>query len=129
MLKSITPNLMVENVTETMAFYEQKLGFTTVASVPNEAGGLQFAILVKEGLTLMFQEKENFINEYPALMTDKVKPSISLYIKTDDFEALYQELQTTHTIYTEKHTTFYGSKEFAILDNTGYVLTFSEDKE
>ncbi|MBV7390684.1 VOC family protein [Enterococcus alishanensis] len=129
MMKSMSPNLMVESVEETISFYEEKLGFIMVASVPSEQGGLQFGILVKDDLTLMVQEKNNFISEYPALETDKVKPSISLYIQTDDLDSLYDNLKAVHTINTEMHTTFYGTKEFAILDNSGYVLTFTEEKK
>ncbi|KAF1297212.1 hypothetical protein BAU15_06595 [Enterococcus sp. JM4C] len=128
MMTSITTNLMVENVTESQQFYEEILGFTTVASVPNQSDGLQFAILAKDDLMLMVQERENFISEYPALATEKVQPSISLYIKVDNLEEIYAKLQENHRINTEMHTTFYGAKEFAILDNSGYVLTFTEDK-
>lgn len=129
MLKSISPNLMVENIESTIKFYEDTLHFSTVATVPSKNGGLQFAILVKDNCNLMVQERKNFIEEYPALNTDKVQPSISLYIQTDDLEALYQDVKAKVSVYCEMHTTFYGSKEFAILDNNGYVLTFTEAKE
>lgn len=48
MIKSLTPNLMVEDVLETVKFYEENLGFITLASVPSENHGLQFAILSKD---------------------------------------------------------------------------------
>jgi catechol-2,3-dioxygenase len=40
MLKSITANLMVESVEETMVFYKEVLGFSELTSVPNESGKL-----------------------------------------------------------------------------------------
>lgn len=126
MIKSMTTNLMVENVEETIHFYEKQLGFTVVASVPNEQGGLQFAILAKDEITLMAQERTNLIVEYPALTVTKVQPSVTLYIKIDDLEELYEKLTVKGLIYTEMHKTFYGANEFAILDNSGYVLTFTE---
>ena len=126
MFTSMTTNLMVESVDESLAFYKDKLGFVEVATVPSESGALQFAILQKDGLMLMFQERENLVSEYPILQTSKVQPSATLYIAVDNFDELYQELEDSYKILTEVHTTFYGSKEFAIADNNGYVLTFTE---
>ena len=129
MYTNMTTNLMVENVDKAIAFYQDILGFSVVASVPGKHDGLQFAILSKDKLTLMLQEKRNFIEEYPVLDTDKVHPSISLYITVDNFDALYEEIKGKHPINTELHTTFYGAKEFAITDADGYVLTFTEQKD
>ena len=126
MLKSITPNLMVENVEETVEFYETNLGFSKVNSVQNIEGGLQFAIIAKDNLLIMFQEKNNFILEYPVLNTQVVHPSISLYIETQDLHKIYEHLKEKVEIYHDIHTTFYGKNEFAIIDNNGYILTFTE---
>jgi len=126
MYKSITTNLMVENVNESVAFYRDILGFSVLTSVPSENGGLQFAILSKDGLNLMMQEKNNLIKEYPILSTSKVQPSVTLYIAVDDFGGLYEELKAKCNILSDMHETFYGTKEFAIADNNGYVLTITE---
>ncbi|MDL2250158.1 putative glyoxalase superfamily protein PhnB [Lachnospiraceae bacterium PF1-22] len=126
MYKAMTTNLMVKSVDKAMAFYKEVLGFSEVASVPGKNNELQFAILSKDQLMVMMQEKDNFIEEYPVLKTPAVQPSVSLYIVVDNLEALYNELKTKHSIYTELHTSFYGAKEFAITDVDGYVLTFTE---
>ncbi|MCP1109535.1 putative glyoxalase superfamily protein PhnB [Lachnospiraceae bacterium PF1-21] len=126
MYKAMTTNLMVKSVDKAMAFYKEVLGFSEVASVPGKNNELQFAILSKDQLMIMMQEKNNFIEEYPVLKTPAVQPSVSLYIVVDNLEALYNELKTKHSIYTELHTSFYGAKEFAITDVDGYVLTFTE---
>jgi uncharacterized glyoxalase superfamily protein PhnB len=129
MYKNITPNLMVESVDETVSFYKGILGFDLVTSVPSENGELQFALLSKGSLMLMFQEKCNLIKEYPLLNTAKVQPSITLFITVDNFDTIFDELKHKHKILCDIHTTFYGSREFAIADNNGYVLTFTEHKE
>lgn len=126
MYKNITPNLMVENVEETIQFYEG-IGFAAAATVPKEGGGLQFAILVKDNLTLMFQERENLISEYPILKTEKTQPSITLYIIVDDVNKYYDEIKHQYELQCELHKTFYGANEFAIKDNNGYILTFTEE--
>jgi Uncharacterized protein conserved in bacteria len=126
MYKSITANLMVESVDRAIKFYQEILGFSVVVSVPGKGAELQFAILSKDDLTIMVQEKSNLMEEYPVLTAEKLQPSISLYIKVDNFDALYEEIKEKYPINTEIHTTFYGTKEFAITDADGYVLTFSE---
>jgi uncharacterized glyoxalase superfamily protein PhnB len=129
MYKGMTTNLMVEKVDDSVAFYQDILGFSVVASVPSESGKLQFAVLSKDSLMLMLQEKSNLIEEYPILSTDKVHPSATLYIDVDNLGELYQDLKERHEILCDLHTTFYGSKEFAVADNNGYVLTFTENHE
>lgn len=128
MYKNITTNLMVESVEKSVAFYQDILGFSMVTSVPGETGGLQFAILTKDGLNLMMQEKSNMIKEYPILNTARVQPSVTLYITVDNFEQAYENIKANHEILNDVHETFYGAKEFAIADINGYVLTFTEQK-
>ena len=129
MFTQLTTNLMVEDVDQSVAFYQDVLGFSLKQSVPRKKGGLQFAIVAKDKQFLMFQERTNLIEEYPLLATERVQPSVSLYIMVDNFDALYQKIKNKHEILTEIHTTFYGAKEFAIADNSGYVLTFTEHKD
>lgn len=129
MYTNMTTNLMVESVDKAVNFYKDILGFTVITSVPGSNEELQFAILSKDKLMLMLQERSNFIQEYPVLNTEVVKPSVSLYIMVDNFDTLYEELKLKHTINTELHTAFYGAREFAITDVDGYVLTFTESKD
>ncbi|SFX42784.1 Uncharacterized conserved protein PhnB, glyoxalase superfamily [Thermoactinomyces sp. DSM 45891] len=126
MYKGMTTNLMVESVEEALAFYREILGFSLVTSVPNDNGQLQFAILQKDKLSLMIQQRASLIQEYPILDAPRVQPSVSLYIDVDDFEQLYMELKGRCHVLYEPHTTFYGATEFAIADNNGYVLTFAK---
>ncbi|MBU5359468.1 VOC family protein [Enterococcus raffinosus] len=129
MYKNITTNLMVASVDASVKFYQEVLGLEVVASVPAKDQTLQFAILAKEAMTLMLQEKGNLSEEYPILAAEKIQPSITLYITVENFEEFYTTIKSNYPIYTEPHATFYGAKEFAITDPDGYVLTFTEYKE
>ncbi|MFR3685460.1 MAG: VOC family protein [Enterococcus sp.] len=129
MYKNITTNLMVASVDASVKFYQEVLGLEVVASVPAKDQTLQFAILAKEAMTLMLQEKGNLSEEYPILVAEKIQPSITLYITVENFEEFYTTIKSNYPIYTEPHATFYGAKEFAITDPDGYVLTFTEYKE
>lgn len=125
MYETVTTNIMVKNVKETIAFYEEKLGFQKVLSVPESGDVLNFAILVKDKISIMLQEQHNLIEEYPALNTEEIKPTFTLFITVSDVAALYEELKDKVTLAKELHKTFYGKGEFAVFDNNGNILTIS----
>lgn len=129
MYKNMTSNLMVDSVDESVAFYRDTLGFSLFDSVPDGEGKLQFAIMGRDGVMLMFQEKSSLISEYPNMEREGLAPSISLYIMVDDFDTIYQGLKDKAKLLVDVHETFYKTKEFAIEDNSGYVLTFAENRE
>lgn len=125
MYKTITTNIMVKNVKETIKFYEEKLGFRKILSVPEEGETLNFAILNKDKISIMLQEQENLTSEYPTLKTDEIVPTFTLFITVDDVEAKYNELKDKVNMAKELHKTFYGKDEFAIFDNNKNILTIS----
>jgi len=125
----MTTNLMVENVEDSLGFYEGLLGFAVTTTVPNESGGLQFAILAKDGIMLMIQERASLVSELPTYGAPSVKPSATLYVMVDNFNELYEELKAKTELLCELHDTFYGAKEFAIADIDGYAVVFTEHKK
>ncbi len=125
MYETITTNIMVKNVKETIKFYEEKLGFKKILSVPEQGEILNFAILNKDKISIMLQEQENLISEYPTLKTNEIVPTFTLFITANDVLAIYNELKDKVEIAKELHKTFYGKDEFAIFDNNGNVLTIS----
>ena len=125
MYETITTNIMVKNVNETIKFYEEKLGFSKVLSVPEEGENLVFAIMVKDKICIMLQEQQSLLYEYPTLKTGDIIPTFTLFIKVNDVSAMYNELKDKVEIAKELHKTFYGKDEFAIFDNNGNILTIS----
>ena len=125
MYQSITTNIMVKNVKETIKFYEEKLGFQKVLSVPEEGEILNFAIIAKDNITIMFQEQNNLTEEYPTLKVENIKPTFTLFITVEDVQKLYEDLKDKVEIAKELHKTFYGKDEFAIFDNNKNILTIS----
>ncbi len=125
MYETITTNIMVKNVKETIKFYEEKMGFQKILSVPEEGEILNFAILNKDKISIMIQEQKNLIEEYSTLKTDEIVPTFTLFITVDDVSEVYNELKDRVEIAKELHKTFYGKDEFAIFDNNGNILTIS----
>ena len=124
-IQSITTNIMVKNVKETIEFYEEKLGFQKVLSVPEEGEILNFAIIAKDNITIMFQEQNNLTEEYSTLKVENIKPTFTLFITVENVQKLYEDLKDKVEIAKELHKTFYGKDEFAIFDNNKYILTIS----
>lgn len=125
MYETITANIMVKNVTETIKFYEDYLGFKKVLSVPEDGEKLDFAIVARDKISLMFQEQQNLLSEYPTLQKGNITPTFTLFITVDDVQKVYNELKNKVQIAVGLHQTFYGRDEFAISDNNGNILTIA----
>jgi len=125
--QSLSPNIGVKNVDETIKFYTETLGFKLITSVPSPNGGLQWAMVGNGGAIIMFQEMGNLIEEYPQLAERPMLGAMTFYVKMKGMQSLYEKLQGTGFIAKEMHKTFYGADEFAIFDNNGYILTITED--
>ncbi len=125
MYETITTNIMVPNVKDTITFYEEKLGFTKVLSVPESGDTLTFAILNKDNISLMLESQQSLLAEYPTLKQNQIVPTFTLFITVKDVRKLYEELKNKVSIAKELHQTFYGKDEFAIYDNNGNILTIS----
>ena len=125
MYESITTNIMVKSVEDTLHFYINKLGFVKVLSVPMEGDVFDFAIVKKDNMAIMFQEQNNLEEEYPTLKVDEIKPTFTLFITVKNVNDVYLELKDKVDIAKDPHKTFYGKDEFAIFDNNGNILTIS----
>ncbi len=125
MYETVTVNIMVENVEETVEFYERKLGFQKVLSVPETGKNLNFAIVGKDHISIMFQKQDSLLEEYPSLQKESIVPTFTLFITVKDVRKLYDELKDHVTLAAPLHQTFYGKDEFAIFDNNGNILTIA----
>ena len=119
---------MVENVKETIRFYQEVLEFDLVDQVTNNDGQIDWAFVKKDEVMIMLQERTNLIGEYTILDIDRVRPSLSLFIFVDNIYELFDLVKDKCQVLKEIKVTSYGINEFAIADNNGYVLTFAEFK-
>ncbi|MGE5681052.1 MAG: VOC family protein [Bacillota bacterium] len=124
-LKKLTPNLMVENVNQTMQFYKKAFGFEPVVTVP-DTGTYSFAVLELGKVDIMVQSRESFAEDFGLGQDSAIGGTISLYIEVNDIVSLYDKASVNSDIVKELHQTFFGTKEFSVKDNNGYILTFSE---
>jgi lactoylglutathione lyase len=125
MLKKLTPNLMVEDVAQTLTFYQDVLGFTTLTTVPDEPP-FAFAIVQREGVEIMFQSRPSLSENVPALAGVPIGASQSFYVEVENVEELYQQIRGKAEIVVDMHTTWYGTCEFYFRDLNGYIFGFSQ---
>jgi uncharacterized glyoxalase superfamily protein PhnB len=124
-MKSVSPNIFVTNISETIDFYKQ-LGFSLTTTVP-EAGDYIFALMTCGDVVFMFQTFESLGNELPTVSREK-GGSLLLYIQTSGIRDFFDQIKDKVKVIKGLEKTFYGATEFSIEDNNGYLLTFAENE-
>jgi uncharacterized glyoxalase superfamily protein PhnB len=125
-MKSISPNIFVKDINETIDFYKQ-LGFSLTTTVPEE-GDLIFAMMTCGNVIFMFQTFESLGDELPTVSRQN-GGSLLLYIQTNEITKFFDQIKDKVKVIKELEKTFYGATEFSIEDNNGYLLTFAEDEK
>jgi lactoylglutathione lyase len=126
--ESITPNLMVTDVNATVDFYTQVLDFQAIMTVP-ETGKYDWAMVMRDGTSLMFQSVESLTKGVPSLANRTLGGSQTFYVKLESgLEALFAKISASSAqVHGPIIETFYGAREFLMTDMNGYVFSFAED--
>ncbi len=137
--KKLTPNLMVEDVAQSVVFYRDLLGFELLMAMRDErpveelpAAGdkpLDWAMVQRDQVAFMFQQRNSLVEEMPALAECGIGASLTLYIELEGVDALYESLQGRADILKPPQTTFYGRRELYLRDCNGYILALTEETE
>ncbi len=125
-METIAPNIFVNDLSATTAFYKQ-LGFTVVASVPDESGNDLFVMMQNGTVTVMFQTFRSIENTLPVVSRQN-GGSLLLYIKMKNIREFFEQVKEKVNVLTGLEKTFYGATEFSIVDINNYMLTFAEDE-
>ena len=126
-LKTLTPNLIVADVSRSIAFYRDVLGFTLEQTVP-DTEPFVFAIVKSGGVQIYLNAPGPAVEEYPALKGRPIGGTLTLFINVEDARASYEELKDRVQVVLPLETKWYGLTEFAFLDPDGYVITFAQPK-
>lgn len=125
-MESLSPNIFVENMNETLDFY-RSIGFQLEMTVPETGNDFVWAMMMNGEVTFMFQTLASLGEELPHI-SRKSGGSLLFYIKLKKVREFFELIKDKVTVLKPLETTFYGATEFAILDNNNYVLTFAEDE-
>lgn len=133
-MKSLSPNLAVKDIKESVAYYQNNFGFEIEMLVDSlqedfnpvvkEDKEYIWALIKKGDVSLMLQEKNSMKEDICNFFND-ISASITLYIEVDDVESLYEKVKENVDILKPVYETWYGQKEFYIKDINGYILGFS----
>lgn len=122
-MNKLSPNLMVEDVKSSVELYK-KLGFEISMAVPDEINPIWTAITNNE-VEIMLQQRSSLEEEYEYLAGKNTGGTFTLFIETSNIDELYNTCKTNEIeIIKDMNKTFYGTQEFAILDNDNYILVF-----
>lgn len=124
-LNKLSPNLMVEDVDATIAFYRSILGFELILAVP-EGGPTAWAVMGCGNVEMMFQSSKSLVEEIPQLEGRQIGGALYFYVEVEGIQTLYANLKDKITIVRDFRTTSYGMQEFLIQDCNGYLLAFAE---
>jgi uncharacterized glyoxalase superfamily protein PhnB len=108
----VTPILTVEAMEPAIAFYRDTLGFECVASTDS------WACMSGDGVEVMLSLPNAHLPFERPVMTG------SLYFNTDDADAWWEKLKDKCPVEYPIEDFEYGMREFAVRDNSGYLLQF-----
>ena len=123
--KKLTPNLVVASVERSLAFYIDTLGFARGMTVPDESPFV-FASVTSGPVEIFFNDIAAAIREYPAFAGKPIGTTGTMFIELEGVDALHGRIKAAVKIVMPLATQFYGTREFAIEDPDGYVITFAE---
>jgi len=134
----LTPNLIVNDISETVLFYTQKLGFNLKMLVPADTQKMidvfekgkkyKCAMICRGEAFFMFMEKSSYKSEMKNLNSSNVSMSGILYCDiSEGIEEFRNDLSAKGVkIVRDIETKWYGMKEFYIEDCNGYIIGFGE---
>jgi uncharacterized glyoxalase superfamily protein PhnB len=122
---SVTPNLIVRDMSKSLAFYRDLLGFTITMNVP-EAEPFVFTGLERDGVPVFLNDVKATLDDHPDMA--KVPPggTATLFFDITGVDELHDQIKSKTAIVMPLKTQFYGMREFSVKDPDGHLITFAE---
>jgi catechol 2,3-dioxygenase-like lactoylglutathione lyase family enzyme len=130
-LTDVVPNLIVSDIDRSSAFYRDVLGFSVVATVP-EDGPLVFAWLQRDAVSVFLNTAAGVAHDLPDVAARSVGGTATLFVtlEADDthsgIDSLFETVRSAAPVLMPLKDQFYGMREFAIEDPDGYVVIFAQ---
>ena len=126
---ALTPSLLVDDIHETVEYYQTHFGFETLQALPNASEAMECALMKRNSVVLMFQCKANLKSKLANRVSSTTGAGISLMIEVDDAGELFDSVLDKVELVTELEESTAGGLEFSVLDPNGYLITFTETQE
>ena len=136
----ILPLLVVDDIAQSMDYYEKTLGFKKTMSMPNEGGEIVHGeVQISDDITVMFSPGRMQAppqDQVGRVLDEKLKKAgqakgagVVLYfdLGDQDIDAYYADVNAAGAkVIEEIKDQFWGDRTFTIEDKDGYLLTFSK---
>jgi len=121
MILQVAPQFFTTNLTATLEYYRDKLGFDCLGTWNDPPA---YAIVARDGHRIHFRDAEP-----PAANPDKYDDELlDAYLFVDDADALYAEYASRGVEFTRAlGDTPWQSREFVVKDCDGRLLAFGAD--
>ena len=120
--QSVAPVFSVSDISATIRWYEEQLGFIGDPFPLSEP--YVFGILRRDDIEIMLQRIEGY--EKPDLYDARSGGVWDAYIRVEGVKDLFESVKDEATIVQPLRRQPYGNWEFEVRDPNGYLLVFSE---
>jgi catechol 2,3-dioxygenase-like lactoylglutathione lyase family enzyme len=122
----MSPILWTKSIVETIAFYEEVLGFKGQSNFPN------FISFEKDDTRIMFVVPQEESEDYKdpgnkVVFFPKPVMTGSIYMFMEDVDGMWEQVKNKARIKSSVADREYLMRDFSILDNNGYELVFGHD--
>lgn len=124
LITRLTPVIFVDQIEPCLGFWTDRLGFEKVAEVPGPDGKPQFAMLVRDGIEVMYQTWAALHADLPALAKEPRGHATLLFLEVSDLDQVDRALAGLPRL-VERHKTFYGMEEISVREPSGAIVTFA----
>lgn len=121
-IRSAVPELITDNIINTVEFYTKILGLELVSEFPKE--NPQWVKFKIGESYVMFESRKSIGKLIPEYNNKEKGGTFNLYFEVENIEELYNRLKRTTNVVL--HYIKESFKQFAVKDNNGYILLFGE---
>ncbi len=122
---SVTPNLLVQDVARSTAFYRDVLGFTMGETVPDVAPFV-FVWMKRDEVSVFLNDIKAAEHDYPPAAAMPPGGTAAMFFIVTDVDGYYAQVAPKANVILPIKTQFYGMREFAVTDPDGHIITFAE---
>jgi uncharacterized glyoxalase superfamily protein PhnB len=121
------PNVLVADMTKSIAFYRDVLGFEQTMTVPEEAPFV-FVGLQRGDVEIFLNDAATAQRDFPPLAGRALGGTNTIYVKLEGgLEAYHEQVRARTPLAMPFTRQPYGMTEFAVTDPDGYVIFFAEE--
>lgn len=126
-ITQLSPVVLVDAIEPCLPFWIDRLGFALHVKV-EDGDRLGFAILLKDGVQVMYQTRDSLRKDLPQLAEATLTPTNVLYLNVADIDAVEHDLAGL-TLTVPRRQTFYGATEVGVREPGGTLVLFAQSGE